>query len=259
VLSARSVTGPNLATRPWSHIFPPRGPLLSEPVGASGGPGAEALAARDRRRDAEGTAQDKAGRRDVEADDDDELLEAQGGCAAAPRMSMLILFSVGARELASERLSRGSGRERAMRAGGKGLDLLESVEKRGPKKKENKKTCLAYSLFSHSLFFPLSSRAKAKSTESRVMSSSRLLVALFRSERNHLSSSSGGGAASSSSLRNRLSWLACDRSPPSTSFSSSASLPPAERGPTAFIYEILKRYEVPQTTAQLWESAQVRE
>lgn len=122
-------------------------------MGASGGPGAEALAARDRRRDAEGTAQDKAGRRDVEADDDDELLEAQGGCAAAPRMSMLILFSVGARELASERLSRGSGRERAMRAGGKGLDLLESVEKRGPKKKENKKNLPGlFSFFSLSLF-----------------------------------------------------------------------------------------------------------
>lgn len=45
VLSARSVTGPNLATRSWSHIFPPLGPLLSEAAGASGGPGAEALAA----------------------------------------------------------------------------------------------------------------------------------------------------------------------------------------------------------------------
>ena len=93
------------------------------------------------------------------------------------------------------------------------------------------------------------------------MSSSRLLVALLRSERNRLSSSSSSGSGSSSSSSSLRGWLAFARSPPpSTSFHSSfSSLPPAERGPTAFVYEILQRSEAPQTTAQLWESAQVRE
>ena len=92
------------------------------------------------------------------------------------------------------------------------------------------------------------------------MSSSRLLVALVRSERNRLSSSgSSSGAASSSSLLQG--WLAFVRSPPSTSsFSSSASLPPVgERRPTEVVYDLVQRSEAPQTTAQLWESAQVRE
>lgn len=70
--------------------MPPRGPRLSAAAGASGGPGAEALAATagDRREGAEkrkGFDVDD----DVEADDDDDGL-AQG-CAAAPRMSKLIL------------------------------------------------------------------------------------------------------------------------------------------------------------------------
>ena len=92
-------------------------------------------------------------------------------------------------------------------------------------------------------------------------SSSRLLVALLRSERSRLcssSSSSGGGSALFSSLHQRLAF---DRPSPSflRSFaSSSAPLPPGEKRPTAIVYELLQRSEAPQTTAQLWESAQVR-
>lgn len=139
-------------------------------------------------------------------------------------------------------------------------------------RKEKKTRPLPDSFFflPHSLpFFPLSSFQERLGKQQTTMSSSsstRLLAALLRSHRNRLSSSNSCGSVSSSSSslqQQQLRLAAFYLSPSTTAFRSlssspSATLPPEEKRPTAVVYELLQHSAEPQTTAQLWESAQVR-